>query len=94
MEKRDALPAALRADAQVLSGLPAHELLEELDKGVDLMVIGSRGYGPLGRALAGSVSIDVIRQAPCPVVLVPRAATRPSGDSGHAGARAATESSA
>lgn len=76
MERRDALPAVLRADATILSGFPAPELLEEIDKGVDLVVLGSRGYGPLGRALVGSVSADVIRASPCPVVLVPRAAAR------------------
>ena len=74
MARRDGLPAVLRADATVLSGSPAPELLEELDKGVDVMVLGSRGYGPIGRALAGSVSADVVRGAPCPVVLVARAA--------------------
>jgi nucleotide-binding universal stress UspA family protein len=82
-ERRDGLPAVLRADATIVSGFPAHELLEELDKGVDIVVLGSRGYGPLGRALVGSVSADVIQASPCPVVLVPRAAARE--------ARAATE---
>jgi nucleotide-binding universal stress UspA family protein len=41
---------------------------------VDLLVVGSRGYGPLRRALAGSVSIELVRKAPCPVLVVPRGA--------------------
>ncbi len=44
------------------------------DQGVelDLIVIGSRGYGPLRGALAGAVSAEVMRAAPCPVVVTPR----------------------
>jgi nucleotide-binding universal stress UspA family protein len=37
-----------------------------------LLVLGSRGYGPLRRALLGSVSAGVAKNAPCPVLLVPR----------------------
>jgi nucleotide-binding universal stress UspA family protein len=73
MKRRDDLPRALRADARIRSGFPVTELIDELEQGVDLLVIGSRGYGPIGRALVGSVAADVIRAAPCPVVLVPRA---------------------
>lgn len=39
---------------------------------VDLLVAGSRGYGFLGRVLIGSVSSELIRTAPCPVMVVPR----------------------
>lgn len=39
---------------------------------IDLLVIGSRDYGPLRRALLGSVSNQLIHIAPCPVLLVPR----------------------
>ena len=38
---------------------------------VDLLFVGSRGYGPAGRALLGKVS-EVVREAGCPVVVVPR----------------------
>jgi nucleotide-binding universal stress UspA family protein len=43
-------------------------LAEELDVG--LIVLGSRGLGPLRRALMGSVSDSVIRHAHCPVMVV------------------------
>jgi nucleotide-binding universal stress UspA family protein len=33
------------------------------------MIVGSRGRGPLRRALLGSVSDFVVRNAPCPVVV-------------------------
>jgi nucleotide-binding universal stress UspA family protein len=44
------------------------ELAEEL--GAGLIVVGSRGLGPLRRALMGSVSDSVVRHAHCPVMVV------------------------
>ena len=41
---------------------------------VDLLVCGSRGRGPLGRVVLGSVSAGVLRKARCPVLVVPRGA--------------------
>jgi nucleotide-binding universal stress UspA family protein len=38
--------------------------------GADLLVVGSRGAGALGRTLIGSVSYAVIRGAMCPVLVV------------------------
>jgi nucleotide-binding universal stress UspA family protein len=38
---------------------------------VDLLVLGSRGYGPVRRVLLGDVAGNVIRGAACPVVAVP-----------------------
>src|SRR5215203_1041714 len=43
-------------------------LAEEL--GADLIVMGSRGLGGVRRALMGSVSDSVVRQAHCPVLVV------------------------
>jgi nucleotide-binding universal stress UspA family protein len=44
------------------------DLAEEMRAG--LIVIGSRGLGPLRRALMGSVSDSVVRHAHCPVLVV------------------------
>jgi nucleotide-binding universal stress UspA family protein len=66
-DARAALPTELRADAR---------LLDEAELGVDLAVIGSRGFGAVMRALLGSVSGAVARQAPCPVLVVPYAGER------------------
>jgi len=42
----------------------------------ELLVVGSRGRGPLFSALFGSVSRALARRAPCPVVVVPLAAAK------------------
>jgi nucleotide-binding universal stress UspA family protein len=51
-----------RPDAEIVG------LAEEL--GAGLIVLGSRGLGPLRSALMGSVSDSVIRHAHCPVMVV------------------------
>jgi nucleotide-binding universal stress UspA family protein len=38
--------------------------------GADIVVVGSRGRGPIRRALMGSVSTHVVNNAPCPVVVI------------------------
>jgi nucleotide-binding universal stress UspA family protein len=38
----------------------------------DLLMVGSRSYGPFRRTLVGSVSSALIHEAPCPVLVVPR----------------------
>jgi nucleotide-binding universal stress UspA family protein len=51
-----------RPDAQIVG------VADEL--GAGLIVLGSRGLGPLRRALMGSVSDSVVRHAHCPVLVV------------------------
>ena len=50
--------------------------LEQLSNDVDLLVCGSRGYGPLGSVLLGGVSRRLIHRAACPVIVVPRGTQR------------------
>jgi nucleotide-binding universal stress UspA family protein len=52
-------------------GGPREELVRFGDS-VDLLLIGSRGYGPLGRMFHGHVSDYLARHAPCPLVIMPR----------------------
>jgi nucleotide-binding universal stress UspA family protein len=70
---QEAAIAALggRVEAVVPDGNPAGVLANE-SREADLLVLGSRGYGPLRSALLGSVSHYVVRRAACPVVVHPR----------------------
>lgn len=72
-----------RAHAVVLSGTPAKELARA-SREADILVMGSRGYGPVRATLLGGVSQYVIRHASCPVVVCPRGAL--DADSTTAGA--------
>jgi nucleotide-binding universal stress UspA family protein len=69
------------AEGVALCGDAAEELVRA-SFAADLMVFGSRGYGPLRGVLLGSVSQRVIRSAGCPVVVVPRTAQRSADDDG------------
>jgi nucleotide-binding universal stress UspA family protein len=74
------LSDAVEMETALLEGDPA-ETLSEHSEQLDLLVLGSRGYGPLRSVLLGSVSAQVIRAAACAVVVVPRGgdpATTPS----------------
>jgi len=62
----------LGAQGQRLDGAPASALVKACEDGADLLVLGSRGYGPLSRVLVGSVSRKAAQESPCPVWVVPR----------------------
>ncbi len=58
-------------DVEVARGRPANLLLE-LSEGVDLLVIGSRDWGPAARLLLGSTGEALMHDAACAVLAVPR----------------------
>jgi nucleotide-binding universal stress UspA family protein len=60
-------------------GDPAKELVR-MSEGLDLLVCGSRDQGAVKRLLLGSVSTHVVRNATCPVVVVPAHAGSTGGD--------------
>jgi nucleotide-binding universal stress UspA family protein len=66
------LPSRLRAEPRFLVGAVAHVLAEQSELGVDLMVMGSRANGPVRSFWLGSVSEDLIRISPRPLVIAPR----------------------
>lgn len=72
------LDPAVRPAGVRRRGDAAAILADEAGAGLDLIVVGSRGYGPLRRALLGSVSTKLMRVAPCPVLVVPRDAVAAS----------------
>jgi nucleotide-binding universal stress UspA family protein len=59
------------AQAHMRMGDPDGEILRFCDEqgGFGLIVMGSRGLGPIKRRLMGSVSESVVRHAHCPVLV-------------------------
>ncbi len=72
-EERAALAAATTGDDEPVfaTGRPV-EVLVEHSREVDLLVAGSRGYGPLGAVLLGSTTHALARLAHCPLLIMPR----------------------
>lgn len=68
----DAAPPGVNPATRLLFGAPAQAIREASDGVVDLLVAGSRGYGPMQRALLGSVSEMLVEGAPQPVLVLPR----------------------
>jgi nucleotide-binding universal stress UspA family protein len=66
-----ALPSDLPVESIFITGPPGAELSNESEN-VDLMVVGSHGYGPRAAVLLGGVTHRVIREAACPVIVLPR----------------------
>jgi nucleotide-binding universal stress UspA family protein len=66
------LPSDVEASGEVLSGEVVDCLAALDDRDVDVLVCGSRGYGPVRRVLLGGVAARLIRRAAAPVVVVPR----------------------
>jgi nucleotide-binding universal stress UspA family protein len=66
-----ALPAEISAEPVLLDGAIV-PTLTRLSSGLDLLVLGSRGYGASRAVLLGPVSRDLVHRAACPVMVVPR----------------------
>ena len=67
------LDATVKIETSVLSGDDvAQALLDAAQDHAGLLVLGSRGYGPVRRTLHASVSVAIVRAAPIPVIVVPR----------------------
>jgi nucleotide-binding universal stress UspA family protein len=84
----DGASADLRLETFLLHGRAAEQVARRCAD--DLLFVGSRGYGPLRRALLGSVSGELVRTAGCPVIVMPRSAlvARESAGASAAGAHA------
>jgi nucleotide-binding universal stress UspA family protein len=67
---------AVEVDARVGK---APEVLVERSAEIDLVVLGSRGYGPPRTMLLGSVSADVVPRAQCPVMILAAGPRPPPG---------------
>jgi nucleotide-binding universal stress UspA family protein len=58
-------------EARAVYGLAGEELAA-FGEEVDLLVVGSRGYGPVRRLVIGSTSEHLARHARCPLLVLPR----------------------
>ena len=84
---RDALEAAVEqadggdvnAEIELVYGDPA-ETLAGFTSTLDLLVMGSRAYGPQRSVVLGGVSRKLTALAKCPVVVLPRGAEHPLRD--------------
>jgi nucleotide-binding universal stress UspA family protein len=56
--------------ADAIEGHPARELTHAA-RDADLLVLGSHGHNRLHQAVLGSISEECVRQATCPVVVLP-----------------------
>jgi nucleotide-binding universal stress UspA family protein len=69
--RKASVPADLVNSVVVRKGRPSREITEAARTlKVDLIVISTHGYTGVNRALLGSVTERVVREAPCPVLVV------------------------
>lgn len=71
---RRALPAESLEDAVFLRGDAAAELAA-VSAGLNVLICGSRGYGPVRSVVFGGVSSELAHRAQCPLLVVPHATT-------------------
>ncbi len=63
--------SAMSYDTVTRIGVPGVVICNEAkERGVEGIVMGSRGLGPIRGAILGSVSYSVLHNAPCPVTIV------------------------
>ena len=72
----DALPAGVDIESEIHVDEPA-DVLVRVSEHADLLVCGSRGYGPVRSVLLGGVSRRLVNGACCPVLVLAREAQRP-----------------
>ena len=79
-----AVPDDVPAEGAVLRGEPVRRLVEAAADS-DILMVGSRGYGPLRRTLLGSVAGALVRSARCPVLVYPRGTQSSTSSGGRRG---------
>jgi len=72
----ESLPDGVRPSFVMATGTPAEEIVKRAET-LDLLVVGSRGYGPVRRLILGSVSASLAHTSPCPLLIAPRGAEAP-----------------
>jgi nucleotide-binding universal stress UspA family protein len=82
--KRELAGAAARcgvpgATTEVLVGWPSDRLVAAAEE-ADVLVLGSRRWGPLHRLAVGSTTASVAHHAHCPILVPPRGAEEPAAE--------------
>jgi len=78
-EARTRLAALPGVDARAVTGYPGEELAV-FSAALDLLVVGSRSYGPVRRLVLGSTSHYLERYARCSLLVLPRTSFTVDGD--------------
>lgn len=79
-EALSTLPSAVAGRATMPEGPAGRAIVAAAsERSADLVVVGSRAYGPVKRVLLGSTGRDVLHHAPCSVLVVPRGAATHTG---------------
>ena len=66
----------MEAEGSVAVGAPVRELAD-ITRWADLLLLGSRRWGPIARLALGSTAEAVVRRAAGPVLVLPRTAHQP-----------------
>lgn len=89
--------ASVRSELAQIDGVEPHvafgDAAEELtvySASVDLLVVGSRGFGPLGRLIHSSTSMRLSRSARCPLLILTRTLNSPDSAAEGAGSPVST----
>jgi len=72
VDARNRIAALGGVEPHAVYGLTGEELAA-YSASVDLLIVGSRGYGPVGRLVHGSTSEQLARTARCPLLVLTRA---------------------
>lgn len=67
-------PEGVEIEGRFLEGSPSDVLARE-SADLDLMALGSRGFGPSGAVLMGGTTASFMRDGACPALVTPRKAT-------------------
>ena len=71
--------AGLQAESLLVQGTPTQTIVDTAgEQGVDLIIMGTHGRTGLAHVFLGSVAEHVVRQGPCPVLVVRRAPATPA----------------
>jgi nucleotide-binding universal stress UspA family protein len=70
---------AVAVEGVLRRGIAVHVLLEQ-SREVDVLFVGSRGYGPLHAVLLGSTTRKLTEAAECPLIVIPRGRDLDLGD--------------